>query len=226
MNKAVKKISLILFVIILLPVSFITFREVTSLNENEKVIEDIYKKQLDAILFSVNQYSDDIVRSWSVKLETLFETRNISDPVLLKQILNLYQENKSIELVFISDSTMTKNVSYQNEKNRVTLVKNSRHISSILWKNTDLIERLNKYREKNFLKIEPLISSEIKNAKVLAFMLANKSICGFVINPSSFVKRNLALKIQSVEREEFSAAVFDSSSKKIIYSTEIENNEY
>jgi two-component system, OmpR family, phosphate regulon sensor histidine kinase PhoR len=226
MNKSVKKISLILFVIILLPVSFITFREVTSLNENERVIEDIYKKQLDAILFSLNQYSEDIVRSWSMKLETLFETRNTSDPVLLKQILNLYRENKSIEMVFISDSMLNKNIIYTNEKDYVVLVRNSKQISSILWKNIDLIKRLNKYREKNFVKIEPLTSSEIKNARVLAFMLANKSICGFVINPSSFVKRNLAQKIQSVEREEFSAAVFDSSSKKIIYSTEIENNEY
>jgi two-component system, OmpR family, phosphate regulon sensor histidine kinase PhoR len=226
MNKAITKISLILFVIILLPVSFITFREITSLNENEKVIEDIYKKQLDAILFSVNQYSDDIVRSWSIKLETLFETSKISDPILLKQILSLYQENKSIELVFVSDSTMTKNIVYQNEKDYVEIVQKSSQISSILWKNVDLIKRLDIYREKNFLKIEPLVSPGNRNIKVLAFMLANKSICGFVINKSKFIKRNLGLKIQSVEREEFSAAVFDSSTKKNIYSTDAENNEY
>ncbi len=63
MNNTVKKIGLILVIIILLPAVFLTVNEITSFNENEKVIEEIYSDQLEAILFSVNQYSEDVVES-------------------------------------------------------------------------------------------------------------------------------------------------------------------
>jgi two-component system phosphate regulon sensor histidine kinase PhoR len=39
--------------------------EIGTLRQSEKVIEDIYTNQLDAILYSINQYSEDVVSSWA-----------------------------------------------------------------------------------------------------------------------------------------------------------------
>ena len=69
MNKTIKKIALILVIIILLPAIFLTLNELTSYNENEKVLENIYADQLEAILFSVNQYSEDVTGSWATKVD-------------------------------------------------------------------------------------------------------------------------------------------------------------
>jgi two-component system phosphate regulon sensor histidine kinase PhoR len=63
MNNPIKKITLILILIILLPVIFFSLYEINTLNESEKVIEETYNNQLDAILFSVNQYSEDVISS-------------------------------------------------------------------------------------------------------------------------------------------------------------------
>ena len=52
-----KKIGLILILIIILPIAFLLVNELGKLNENEQVLEQIYNNQLQAILFSVNQYS-------------------------------------------------------------------------------------------------------------------------------------------------------------------------
>ncbi len=64
-----KRIALILIAIFLLPALFFSVYEISSLNKDEKVIDDIYTKQLEAILFSVNQYSDDAVSRWVAKIE-------------------------------------------------------------------------------------------------------------------------------------------------------------
>ena len=58
-----KKIGLILVLIIILPIAFLLVNELGKLNENEQVLEQIYNNQLQAILFSVNQYSEDVVRT-------------------------------------------------------------------------------------------------------------------------------------------------------------------
>ncbi|MCE7857572.1 MAG: hypothetical protein DYG97_13710 [Ignavibacteria bacterium CHB3] len=71
MNKTVKKIAFILIILILLPAAFLTINEMISLNQNEEVIGKIYSNQLDAILFSVNQYSEDVVEN-KVQVEKLF----------------------------------------------------------------------------------------------------------------------------------------------------------
>ena len=63
--KHTKKIALALAVITLLPALFYTALEVSSLSRTEELMTDLYGRQLDAILFSVNQYTLDAVSSWS-----------------------------------------------------------------------------------------------------------------------------------------------------------------
>ena len=58
-----KKIGLILVLIIILPIAFLLVNELGKLSDNEQVLEQIYNNQLQAILFSVNQYSEDVVRA-------------------------------------------------------------------------------------------------------------------------------------------------------------------
>ena len=73
MNNPIKKIALILVLIILFPVLFFSLYEINTLNESEKVIEQTYNNQLDAIFFSVNQFSEDIITSWRTKLNIILE---------------------------------------------------------------------------------------------------------------------------------------------------------
>lgn len=226
MTKPIKKISVILVFIIIMPVVFLLVREINSLNENERVIQDIYKKQLEAILFSVNQYSEDIVRSWSVELATFFENKNPNDTLLLKQLSILTRDNKSISQIFISGSNLENNYLYRLRDGNISLAKNDAGVKSILSENDTLIKRLFQYRASNFIKIEPLNSKTIKGQKILIFALDEKRICGLVLKPVEFVKQNLAPKIQSVERDEFSVAVFDSSNGNTIFSTQLTAKKY
>jgi len=68
-----KRTFFIFLAILLLPTLIFSIYEIGTLRENEKVIENVYNNQLDAILFSVNQYSDDVLNSWAVKLNQIIE---------------------------------------------------------------------------------------------------------------------------------------------------------
>jgi two-component system, OmpR family, phosphate regulon sensor histidine kinase PhoR len=67
--KSTRRIGLLLALVFLLPALFFSVYEISSLNKDEKMIQEIYEKQLEAILFSVNQYCDDVINTWISKRE-------------------------------------------------------------------------------------------------------------------------------------------------------------
>ena len=79
MRNPLKRIIAAFILIALLPVGFILF-ELNSLTANEKIVREIYQNQLDAILYSINQYSDDVIGSWANRFNiALMEEKNIGD---------------------------------------------------------------------------------------------------------------------------------------------------
>jgi len=68
MSPSLRKIGLLIMGIIVLPVLIFSVFEIGNLRQNEKVIQNIYKNQLDAILYSINQYSDDIVSNLASRI--------------------------------------------------------------------------------------------------------------------------------------------------------------
>ena len=79
MNRALQKITVTFVLISLIPVGFIIY-EYSSLNENEKIITGSYHNQLDAILYSVNQYTDDVISSWASRIDIgLLKSSSLTD---------------------------------------------------------------------------------------------------------------------------------------------------
>jgi two-component system phosphate regulon sensor histidine kinase PhoR len=79
MRNPLKRIIAAFILIALLPVGFILF-ELNALTGNEKIVREIYQNQLDAILYSINQYSDDVIGSWANRFNiALMEEKNVGD---------------------------------------------------------------------------------------------------------------------------------------------------
>jgi hypothetical protein len=107
--KSTHRIALLLVLIFLIPVLFFSVYELSSLDEEEKMMEKIYNKQLEAILFSVNQYSDDIINNWVSKTEGALQSHHAADSVP-KKIYELLQLNSSLGGVFILDTIREKEI--------------------------------------------------------------------------------------------------------------------
>jgi two-component system phosphate regulon sensor histidine kinase PhoR len=145
MGSSLRKVSLLILLIIVLPVMIFSVFEIGNLRQNEKVIQNIYKNQLDAILFSINQYSDDIVSNLASRVENNLNNYN-SDSAGLNKIINEFQVNCLIhfnkKLEFIS--------SEPNSYRDSTLVTD---IRAMIENNYPVIDQLKTYLRAGYRKI-------------------------------------------------------------------------
>lgn len=204
MKSPLIKIVTILLAVILIPLIFFTVYEISSLNQSELVLNRIYSNQLDAILFSVNQYSEDLVSSWRNKINN-----SLSDEQLLKAFLKVYG---TVNFVFISDTNGNLTIYPQQ------LSKSEKEtIADLLSSKQDVVKKLYDYKKNGYLKLEPMdIKSD--NSMVL-FIMNDNSLCGVSFNTVSFINQLLESKMQSIAGDEFILAVYKPGSDNIILST-------
>ncbi len=209
-----KKIGLILLVIIILPIAFLLFNELTKLNENEKVLQQIYNNQLQAILFSVNQYSEDVVRSTvnSIIDIDVSDVKNKSDDNLFEVLIS---ENKKFSFLFSIDSLNSGQMEFYFRKNEIqpNIDSTKEYFKNVLLQNEELVNKLYSYREQGYRKIEPIILPKSNNQSLLIFaggMNNQKKIYGAVINPPDFISQILSSRLQEVAKDEFVISVVNS----------------
>ncbi|MGA9294958.1 MAG: HAMP domain-containing sensor histidine kinase [Ignavibacteriaceae bacterium] len=211
MKNPIKKIALILILIIILPALIFSLVEIGSLNEREQVIEEIYNNQLDAILFSVNQYSEDVISSWRSKINLLL-TEKISHPGFFKTKADSFLSiNKAISSIIFADSLNTKIISelkYFKDSNKIANNKNNPvEIKNFLKNYSAKIKKLYTYERGGYSKIEPLPDLSTDSSTIFIFLLDDpenlSNICIMTINPIKFVRDVLGSKIKEIAEDKF-----------------------
>ena len=219
MNKTVKRIVVILIILILLPAAFLTINEFVSLNQNEEVIGRIYANQLDAILYSVNQYSEDIMNSWASKVDMfLDEVPKLKPKEVPATVDSFYNQLPSLFMVFVADSVNDDKIDllgWDEENNFISV--DYKHFSSeihnLLEKNRDQINRLYTYMKSGYRKLEPVEIDSSEGESILVFIEetahGENRITGLILDPKEFIYRILSPKIQEIARQEFVISVFN-----------------
>ncbi|HMN23089.1 MAG TPA: HAMP domain-containing sensor histidine kinase [Ignavibacteriaceae bacterium] len=206
-----KKIGLILLIIIILPIAFLLFNELGKLNENEQVLEQIYNNQLQAILFSVNQYSEDVVRTTANSIIDRVESTK-DENFENRQLNLLINEGRKFSFLFVTDSLNSDEIRFYFRHNEIQAnidsVKN--YFKNILLKSKALVNRLYTYREQGYRKIEPIVLPNSNDQSLLIFASGinnSKRIYGAVINPQEFITQILSSRLQEVAKDEFVISV-------------------
>lgn len=208
-----KKIGLILILIIILPIAFLLINEFGKLNENEQVINEIYKNQLQAILFSVNQYSEDVVRKSANSI--IDDIESIDESSIKAQTFNnLLNENKLVRFLFTVDSLTSTNIRFYFKRNSgvSNLDSLELYFKNIITNNAGKIRKLYSYRDIGYNKIEPIELPNANNQSLLVFIGLNTNsnkIYGMVINPQEFITDILSSRLQEVAKEEFVISVIN-----------------
>jgi two-component system phosphate regulon sensor histidine kinase PhoR len=192
--------------------------EIGNLRQNEKVIQNIYKNQLDAILFSINQYSDDIVSNLASRIENNFNNYK-SDSLGLNKIINEFQVNSLInfdkKLSFISSEPY----SYRDS----TLLTD---IRVMIEKNYTVIEQLKTYLKGGYRKIIS-IGNTGKDMQCIVFLtLVNNEemINVLVIDPVKFISKVLDPRIQEIAKGKFHIAAYHGGDDLPIYTSDKQYN--
>jgi two-component system phosphate regulon sensor histidine kinase PhoR len=210
MVKPIKKIVIILLAFSILPVIFWAVRDAVSLREDEQMLESIYKNQLETILFSINQYSDDIIRSWVLKIESGLSN---NDESLIKEFI---QEHASIKSIIFADTSGSSVIEWTNKSGEV--VQNKISDVTLIAKNSGTIDLLYRNMNSGFQRISP-VESNLADLQSLMILLQNKLICVLNLKKEQFVEEILSAKIRLISESNISASVFDSQTNTIVFST-------
>lgn len=206
MSSSLRKVSLLIIAIIVVPVVIFSVFEIGNYRQNEKVIQDIYKNQLDAILFSINQYSDDIISNLASRFEN--NTSNISSDTgnVMQKFFN--EMPSLISLVqFDNNQKRLSTVPYSFSHNSVI-----NEMSAYLANNSKTIRQLQTFMANGYRKIEP-VNNTVKNSQWIVFLTHQKGIEVInilVIDPEKFISQVLDPKIQEIAKGKFDIAAYRS----------------
>jgi two-component system phosphate regulon sensor histidine kinase PhoR len=187
-----------------------TVFQITALNENERVITEIYDKQLEAILFSVNQYSQDLIDAWAGDIDDAEQDSLKTEERMVEFLL----ENEAVSYILWSDSSLQSTLLWSLEDQENSNVKTI--LTDSLKSREEDIARLRMFQKEGYLRKEPLGrlggDSNLINQSGLIFMLEQGSryqICLLVLDPQLFITQTLAQKIQSVAQQNFIISAYD-----------------
>jgi len=222
MRASIKRIIFLLFTIIFLPVVFYAGFELSSLNKNEEVLNEIYNKQLDAILFSINQYSNDIISSLATNIEML-DARNASDSLFRRQV---FFEFPSIALIDLKplNGEERKIYNYRNFYEAQNLL-DSLHLA-----NEKMIKRLRSYIRNDYQKLEP-IQQFIEDGVALNGLICmidpgkngDYKVCTIIFQADQFINDFLAPQMNKIAENEFIISAIRKNNQSVVYSTEATN---
>src|SRR5690606_30066059 len=178
-------------------------------------------KQLEAILFSVNQYSDDVLGTWVSRVETdlYLDTTTSGNPPRIQNLLLL---NESLLGVFVGAPDDTTRIDRVFE-----LPDND---GSEIWPGVEKAMAVNgnlasliRYKRSGFQKIEQL-NLQLPGLSGVVFVVESQPgdyrIAGFVIDTELFIEGNIGPRLQTIARDQFALSVVRKDSSSLVYATE------
>ena len=79
MSKLLVQVAVLFTSLILTFVIFYSVFEQSTRNKTEREVLEIYEAQLESILFSINQYNQDIVESWVDQISQIIHSGNLEN---------------------------------------------------------------------------------------------------------------------------------------------------
>jgi len=226
MNSPLKKIAIILLVIFLLPLLFYSGYELNSLNEEEEMIEEIYTNQLDAILYSVNQYSGDVADGWKQKINMILERHPEGFGEELSWDLDEFlQQNLVIQFMFLVDSVTGRDIAFLTADSMFNIEGYNQKVEKLMEGKDKEIKRLYTYKRGGFTKIQPVGDEGFSgNSSSLIFLIEKPymgySVCGVVMDAQRFINEILDPRIQTISEEKFIISAYAQNNDSLIYSSE------
>lgn len=214
MDASLRKIYLLILLIIVLPSLIFAIYEIGSLQDNEKVIEEIYTNQLDAILYSVNQYSEDVVSSWANRIDN--DQDKQGEPQSSLEMI--YREMPSVDAIVQYDSLL-------NEITRVSKIDIApatyQQVNALLQDKPEIIRRLLTYIKSGYRKIEAFDLNEDEQLLIFVTTYHQQPIINvLMLDSEAFITTVLDPKIQEIAGERFYISAFFKSDDQLVYSSD------
>ncbi len=230
MNVRIKQIGIkgkmasLLILLVLVPAIFYSAYEFTALSRSESLISDVYRQQLDVVLFSLNQYSWDVTNSWANRIDDAMLSAAVFRRDISAAVNPFLKTNSGIRCVFVSENPET-DPRVMSVRPDTGAYITARTVRSSLGRQSEAVERLLRLQESGYRKIVPLLIDDESGQQFLALIFAsgkdspNRPIIGIVIDAERYVRDVLARKMVEAGGEDFVLSVNQKHTDRIIYST-------
>lgn len=213
--QSLRAIGLVLFALVLLPASVFLAYEISALDENEQLMQDIYVQQLETLLFSINQQAWDVTDAWADQLSLA----HAADPHNLDQMeaaaRQFLADQPAVGAVMLSDS-LRRNVRWigtPGEAVEPTAL--------------DVLEteRLFQQRRAGYRRIEPVAPPGRPGAMLLlvfvpdAYRDSPVHLIGLAVDKQAFVQRTLVPRLQETARSTYRVGLFRDGDETAVYET-------
>lgn len=222
-SKSARTILIILLVIVV-PFLIYAFVQIRALSQDEKMAEAIYEKQMETVLFSLNQYADDRMQQWVNKLadKTYPIVRNANDLVLGNEAIQLlvirHIPNRQDSLCYSDYVSHDPGASAQ--------------IDQWYAEQDSTITRLTNYLKAGFRKIQPAIGmppisglNPVQGAMTVMVFDKDSSLYNalFIFDLNYWVASVLGPKMQELSQNEYLLSVIqinpENNNLNTLYST-------
>jgi two-component system phosphate regulon sensor histidine kinase PhoR len=231
-------IVITIITVIFIPVILYTIFQFTERNKEEKLIKDIYDRQLNTILFSVNQYCWDLFNSWTAEIATICKSNldNIyTSPIEISENLdNFANDHNSIAAVFLESSGDQFFIANKKEEQIIHGNTGLQQVKLLLAEYKDQIHAHIKYAEEGYIKPVILPWTFFKNKSITLLIIPMCSItnkkdtfllAGIFIDVQKFVNNNVSRKFREMDDGNLIFAVKNRNNSSIIFSTEREEHQ-
>lgn len=213
MRKFFFRITIVLLIVILLPVSFYFITQLTNLSENEKIVRNVFDKQIESILFTLNQTSENIITTWTNRLDLPSEA---DSSVLNRIVENLLQNNPAIYKVEFLET--------QKDQTQFTFSRLDKNVEITFRADKDKLDELRNLIKDGYQRIESISQGEFT---ILYFLFKNRNkneVGQLFIHTKTFIEQNLGPSFQSVAQDVFAVQIVETSDNTILYSYGLDND--
>ena len=223
--RTIRGVALILLLLVFLPLLVFTAYELSGLGASESFVTDIYRRQLDIVLFSINQYAWDIVNTWAGAVENGWTPSGGGGSFSRPFAREFLAKNPAVDAVFVADST-GRELLFLAGRGGDEVIGRAR-LSALLAGERPLIDRLLSLSTQNYRKIESCTlpdSSAREGGVVLLFIMRDlrgtPALAGIRLHRDRFVQEVLAERMRQAAAGEFVISVFRTSGGDRIYASE------
>ncbi len=219
--EGLKRIGIVLLLLVLLPALFYSAYEISSLSDTEELIAGTYRQQLDAILFSVNQYAWDVVSGWANSISG--DSRKVN----ADRLTAILQMNKALMGVVFTDSSLKTLHILPSLATLESLDIDEARLKDIMRADAGKIEQLIRLQRSGYRRIEPLIlqrAPSTANSALMLLFVSNAdsddlTIAGMMVHPQGFLRNVLGQKLIEAAGEDFVLTVVRDSESNPVFSS-------
>lgn len=203
MKKSLFRIGVVLMLILALPLSFLIIKQASELTENEALVQRVFDKQLETILFTINQNAENLIVAWINQIDLPLNAQDDLMGKIGNELVNKHQALQRIQIFNIV-----------NRQSLMVCTAHNVELPNLNWPDNLPVERMLSFMQNNYQRIE----SRRDGAYVhLFFVLKSAEIphlCVFTIHAKTFIEQNLRPGIQQISQDRFNIVISDSVSVK------------